>query len=172
MPWVPFAPFRIQQLWALKRADLGRPSLRYSLLVELAFKLGKIDELGERDRDKRARKCRTGLRATFCWRWYFAGPAGIAEAEALVRTLPETIKKDAVAGHRVPYLFYAYHTLGVELEQSHCHARPGRQGLRERAEHALFLPPISTRPRARRHCVVWSTSIGAIGVLRMRGARC
>ncbi len=94
------------------------------------------------------------------------------EAEALVRKLPETIKKDPVAAS-VPYLFYAYYTLGRRARTNMPPPEDLAAKVYENAlSYALFLPPISIRTRPDADCVAWSTCIGAIGASRMRDAPC
>ncbi len=86
------------------------------LLVELALKLGKIDELAAEIEQAR-KKMPSWNAGDFLLAMVLCRSGKTREAEALVRSLPETIEKD-VAGVSGAYLFYAYHTLGVEVEQT------------------------------------------------------
>ncbi len=127
-PWTPFVPLRIQS----GGPQTGKPVVL--LLAEAAAKRGKLDEL--------AHEIAAARKKIPSWT---AGEALLAivlcragrydEAEAVVRALPETVKKDTAAASG-PYLFYAYFIVASELEQN----RRSRELALEVYQHALGAP--------------------------------
>ena len=114
-PWLPFAPFPYVVVGPQSsRPPATKPAA--SLLIDLAFKQGKINDLaGEIETTRKKLPNWTAGDVLLAMALCRAGRH--AEAESLVRTLPDTIKKDSVASSGAN-LLYAYYALGVELEQS------------------------------------------------------
>ena len=94
-----------------------------------------------------------------------------AEAESLIRKLPEIIKKDPVAASGAA-LIYAYHAIGLELEQ---HSATRDLAI-EVYENALNTPysylQIRFEPRTDGRSATWLTCIDETGGSRTRDARC
>ena len=169
MTWATFNPMSVQPSLGAQASKVRMTKPVVLRLVELALKLGKIDELAAEIKQAR-KKMPSWTAGDFLLAMVLCRSGKYREAEALVRSLPETMKKKVV-GVSLALLFYAYHTLGVEVEQTMATSDLAAK-LYENAMRRHMLTFNSGWTTTRRRCVVWSTCIGAIGVLRMRGAPC
>ena len=102
---------------------------------------GKLDELASEIETNR-KKLPNWTAGDFLLALVLCRAGKYGEAEAIVRKLPETIKKDPAASGGL-YLIYAYHSIGLELEQSTAARDLAIKVYEERAERAVLIRPIS-----------------------------
>ena len=110
------------------------------LFVDLASKLGKLDELAS-DIVAARKKLPDWTAGDALLAMVLCRAGRYREAEKLVQEFPETIKRDPVAASGT-YLFYAYSAIAQGLEQNAASRELATKVYEHRAQCTLFVPPI------------------------------